>query len=77
MLNADYTFFNEHRDEYVRDHLNDYVVIKNSQALGFFKNKMDAFISMKDTPLGSFIIQKCVPVDQEIIEYHTRRVAFA
>jgi hypothetical protein len=77
MLEKDFAFFNAHRDAFNRDHSNEFVVIKDETVVGFYKSQMDAFIAMKSAELGSFLVKQCIPADQDIIEYHTRRIAFA
>lgn len=77
MMEKDFAFFNEHRDEFIKDHPGEYVVVRDEKVVGFFKNQMAAFSAMKDSKLGTFLVKKCGPADQDIIEYHTRRVSFA
>jgi hypothetical protein len=77
MLERDYLFFNEHRDGFVKEHPGEFVVIQNEAIVGFFPTQMAAFIAMKGVELGSFLVKQCVPADQDVIEYHTRRVVFA
>ena len=77
MINKDFEYFNNHREELLKDHKNEYVVIKDASIVGFFKEQAEAFKAMRDSELGTFIVQKCIPESEEIKEFHTRRVAFA
>ncbi|MFZ2635542.1 MAG: hypothetical protein WAX33_04295 [Rectinemataceae bacterium] len=77
MLKSDYEFFNKHREEYLRDHANEFAVIEKEALVGFFPNQMAALTAMKSHELGKFLVKKVIPADQDFIEYHTRRVVFA
>jgi hypothetical protein len=76
VLKKDYEFFIAHRDEYLRDHRDEYAVIENESLLGFYPNQMSAMLAMKEHVVGNFLVKKVVPADQDIVEYHTQAVAF-
>ena len=77
MMEKDYTFFKSHLNEYLKTHKGEFVVIKDEQAVGFYASQLEAFTAMKDSTLGSFLVQQIVPAEQSVIEFHTRRVQFA
>ncbi|OHD20335.1 MAG: hypothetical protein A2Y38_22670 [Spirochaetes bacterium GWB1_59_5] len=76
MLEREYALFNTKRDEFVRDHGNEFVVIQGESILGFFKDEIKALESMKGHRLGTFLVQRCVSIDTETAKYASR-VAFA
>jgi hypothetical protein len=45
--------------------------------VGFFPDQNAALVAMKDHVLGSFLVKKVIPADQDFVEFHTRRVSFA
>jgi len=77
MLEKDYAFFKLHLNEFMKAHKGEFVVIKNEVAVGFYRTQLEAFTAMKDSTLGSFLVQQIIPADQTVVEFHTRRVQFA
>jgi len=63
----DYSFFNLHRNEYLKKHTGQYVVIEKETVLGFYSNQQAALLAMKDHNLGTFIVHKIVPAELDII----------
>jgi hypothetical protein len=76
MLEREFGIYKSHRDEFLRDHAGEYVVIKGDLILGFFKTELEAFLSMKDYQLGTFLVKKCESVDEETAHYASRVVIF-
>lgn len=75
--NDDYSFFESQRNALVEKHRNQYVVIKNKAILGFFETQLEAIQSTVTAhALGTFIVQKCVPKDEDVVRFHSR-VSFA
>ena len=73
MLEKEYKFFIDHRDEFIKKHKNKYIVIKDEQVLGVYNSINEAAIATtKDHPLGTFIIQQCIPADQSVQYFHSR-----
>lgn len=78
MIIKDFNYFKENRDEIIKEHKGEFVVIKNAEVLGYYKTEENALKDMieKEHELGSFIIQKCVTAEEDKVMYYTRRVAF-
>ncbi len=78
MLNKEFKYFKNNRGEIIKDHLNEFVAIKDCEVKGYFKMEKDAMVAMKNKgyELGSFIIQKCVSEEEGRVMFYTRRVAF-
>jgi len=77
MIQDDFEYYTAHQEEIVKDHLGEYVVIKDSTVLGYFKEEDNAFKSMRENELGTFIVKECKEPGTDIITYHNHRVAFA
>lgn len=78
MVQENFNFFKKNRDKIIKNHIDEYVVIKNEEVQGYFKSENDAMIAMKNKgfELGSYIIQKCVSAKDGLVVYYTQRVAF-
>ena len=77
MLEREYAFFKSIRDQLVKEHLGQSVVIKDESILGFYASDVEAIRETQKTyPMGTFIVQKCVPEDQEMQKFYSR-VTFA
>ena len=77
MIKDDFKYYIANQDEIIKDHINDYVVIKNAAVIGYFKEEMDAFRAMKDHELGTYIVKKCQNPGTDTITYYNNRVSFA
>ena len=77
MQDIDFQYFKENREKYISEHPDEYVLIKDKKELGFFYSENEAINYAIDNGhiLGSFIVQKCIPADQDIQKFHSR-VAF-
>jgi hypothetical protein len=75
MLEKEYSFFEEIRDNLVKEHLGEYVAIKGNKILDFYKSQEEALenLSQKHEP-GTFLIQHCVSEETETQVFHTRAV---
>jgi hypothetical protein len=64
MLLNEYYYYKTHQEEIINGHMGDYVVIKGSAVLGYYKNMMDAFSDMaeKKQQAGTYAVRKCRPV---------------
>ena len=76
MINNDFEYYAANQEQIVRDHLDEYVVIKDSTVIGYFKEESKAFQSMKDNELGTFIVKKCQEPGTDVITYYNDSVAF-
>ncbi len=73
----DYIFFDENRTKCIREHPEEFVVIKNKEFLGFFNNENDAILeTLSNHKLGTFIVQKCVSKEEETITIFNSGVSF-
>jgi hypothetical protein len=77
MLAADFEYYTAHQSEIVDGHLGDFVVIKDAQVLGYYKEEMEAFASMRSEVPGTFMVKKCKPKGEDIETYIGSHVVFA
>ena len=77
MLIDDFKYYTDNQEEIVKDHLEEFVVIKDSAVVDYFKEESKAFESMKNYELGTFLIKKCQQPGTDIITFYNSRVAFA
>jgi hypothetical protein len=78
-LEALYKWFDENRDSIIQDHETEYVLLTENRVMGYFPNEMFALEHAKKTGLvmGDFLIQECIPKDEECMYYHNEVVSFA
>ena len=77
MLKDDFEYYTANQEEIVKDHLGEYVVIKDITVVGYFKEEAQAFESMKSNELGTFLVKKCQQPGTDVVTYYNNRVAFA
>jgi len=76
MIKDDFEYYVSNQQEIVKDHLGEYVVIKDSTVKGYYKEEAQAFASMKGNELGTFIVKMCQDPGTDVITYYNNRVAF-
>jgi hypothetical protein len=77
MLKDDFEYYTANQEDIIKDHLGEYVVIKNSAIVGYFREEAKAFEAMIGNELGTFIVKKCQPPGKDIVTFYNSRVAFA
>jgi hypothetical protein len=77
MLSTDFEYYTAHQSEIVDGHLGEFVVIKDARVLGYYKDEMAAFASMKAEVPGTFMVKKCKPQGEDIETYYGSQVVFA
>ncbi|MDR2797933.1 MAG: hypothetical protein LBB80_06285 [Treponema sp.] len=77
MLAVDFEYYTAHQAEIVNGHLGEFIVIKDARVLGYYKDEMTAFTSMKTEVPGTFMVKKCKPQGKDIETYYGSQVVFA
>ena len=77
MIQNDFLFYKANQDKIIQGHLDEFVVIKNQQVRGYYKSEEDAFDSMIDEELGTFMVKRCQKPGADVVEYFNNSVAFA
>ncbi len=75
-LEEEFQYYLCHQDELVEKHEGQYVVVKDSQILGFYDSEVEAIENtQRDHKLGTFLVQRCEPGSQNYTEvFHSRVV---
>jgi hypothetical protein len=77
MIQQDFEYYTANQDNIVDGHLGEYVVVMDSQVLGYYAKEIEAFIAMKKHKLGTFIVKKCQLKGTDIVTYFNNQVRFA
>jgi hypothetical protein len=77
MLATDFEYYIAHQSEITDSRLGEFVVIKDAQILGYYKEEMEAFASMKSEVPGTFMVKKCKPKGEDIETCFSNQVVFA
>jgi hypothetical protein len=76
MLEKEYAYFKKMRPQLLTGHLGEFAVIKEEAILGYYRSDVEALReTQKVHPVGTFIVQRCVPENEEVQKFHSR-VAF-
>ena len=51
-------------------------MIQGEHVLGFYPTEAEAFASTAKEPLGTFLVKKCIPAEQDVAQFRSR-VLFA
>jgi hypothetical protein len=57
----DYEYFRSHHDEIIKNHIGEYVVIRENSVMGYYKGMFDGVADMhqKKIPAGSYSTYPC------------------
>jgi hypothetical protein len=77
MLKDDFEYYTSNQEEIVKDHLEKYVVIKDLAVIGYFDTEPQAFESMKNYEIGTFLVKRCQQPGTDVVTYYNNTVAFA
>jgi hypothetical protein len=77
MLEDEFAFYEARQNEIVEGHLDEFVVIKGHEVLGYYKVEDDAFDAMIGEKLGTFMVKKCQVPGTDVIGYFNNAVSFA
>ena len=71
-----FAYYSANQEEIVAGHVDEYVVIKDNEILGYYKIEEEAFRAMSKETLGTFIVQKCKVPGTDIENYYNNAVVF-
>ena len=77
MVHEEFAFYKANQGQIVQGHLDEFVVIKNKQIYGYYKSEDEAFDSMLDEELGTFMVKRCQKPGTDILEYFNNAATFA
>lgn len=76
-LEIEFKYYLQNQDELVNKYNGKYIVIKGNDVIGVFDSELQAFTeTSKKHELGTFLIQKCGPGDNNYTHTYHSRVAF-
>jgi hypothetical protein len=77
-LNDLYKWFDENRDIIIKGHEGNSVLLKNNAVISYFHDDGEALEYAKESgfAIGEFLIQDCIPKDEESMYYHNEAVSF-
>jgi hypothetical protein len=68
MLEKEFHYYENHRNEFVKQYLDKFIVISDDKLVAAYDNENDAYYTtIKSIPLGSFLIQH-VTEPEEIVQ---------
>jgi hypothetical protein len=76
MLNKEFEYYLKNQSEFVKKYNGKILVIKDQKIIGVFDSEMDAVAeTSKNYELGTFLVQKCSPGEENTsITFHSRYV---
>lgn len=77
-LKKEFEFFKRNQDTLVAEHEGKFVVISDEAVVGVYDSELEAYHeTQKERPLGTFIIQHCMPGVEGYTKTFHSRVAFS
>jgi hypothetical protein len=76
MLKDEFNYYTCNQDTIVSGHLGEFVVVKDRNVLGYFKNEIDAFIATKKYTLGTFMVKQCKTKGTDVVNFYNSQVRF-
>jgi len=76
MLEKEYEYYKKNKNGLIKKYKGKFLVIKNQKVEGVYGNEKEAYDeSVKKWDLGTFLIQHCLPENEEVIQtFHSRVV---
>ncbi|OHE63862.1 MAG: hypothetical protein A2001_01490 [Treponema sp. GWC1_61_84] len=72
MLEREYSFFDDHREELLTKYRNKFIVIIGEEVVGIFESLAEAYTSsISKYTGGTFLIQEVLPFEQSIQRFHS------
>ena len=73
MLEKEYKYFNDNRKSFIKKYKGKFIVLKDNNVLGIYDSMPEAISETTENhELGTFLVQQCVPEEQNIQHFHTR-----
>lgn len=72
MLEKEYKFYTEHKQEFVQKYLNKFVVIKGNKLINVYNTQSEAILeASKEYELGTFLVHQVLEDEPQIV-FHSR-----
>lgn len=77
MLEKEFKFYKDHQAELVKQYNGKFIAIVGEQVVGDYVTELEAYNEMKKQyPVGTFLIQHCLPGEDSYTQTFHSRVAF-
>ncbi|MGD1047611.1 MAG: DUF5678 domain-containing protein [Candidatus Krumholzibacteriaceae bacterium] len=74
-LKKEFEFFLKNHDNLLKEYQGQYIVIKDEKVIGAFASEAQAIEeTVKQHPLGSFLVQKCEPGENSYRQTYSSRI---
>jgi hypothetical protein len=77
MLEKEFQYFIDNKDDLVIRYPNKFIVIKNNDVIGVYNSEIEAYReAQKENEIGTFLIQQCIPGGEENYTqtFHSRAI---
>jgi hypothetical protein len=77
MLDKEFKYYKDHQDELVEQYNGKFIAIVETTIKGPFDTELEAYLVMKkDYPVGTFLVQHCLPGTMSYTQTFHSRVVF-
>lgn len=77
MLETEFNYYKDNQDDLVKRYNGKFIVIVGEKVVGTFDDPVKAYTAMKKKyPVGTFLIQHCLPGEESYTQSFYSRVAF-
>ena len=80
MLDNEFKYYLHNQDSLVKSHFGRYIIVKDDKVLGDFNSEIEAILFGKNElklPLGTFLVQHCMPGKENYTQLFHSRVSFS
>lgn len=78
MLDKEFKYYLSHKEDLLKEYPGKFIVVKDESVVGAFDSEIDAYtFGTGKFELGTFLIQQCLPNDENYIQTFHSRVIFA
>ncbi|MBR5402015.1 MAG: hypothetical protein IK102_09415 [Treponema sp.] len=76
-LKSLYDWFDIQRNEIIKDHENERVLISNNKILGYYPDEKSAVVAAlsQGCKVGSFLVQRCITEEEELKMFYNVNLA--
>jgi hypothetical protein len=77
-LNALYQWYDENRENIIKDHAGECVLLKDKAVVGYYPDTDTAlsFAEKAGFIMGDFLIQDCITREEDVMYYYNQSVCF-
>jgi hypothetical protein len=78
VLDREFKYYLDHKEEFINKYLGKFLIIKDESVIGVFDSDLDAYsFGTSKFILGTFLIQQCLPGEENYSQTFHSRVSFA